>query len=192
MDQHPPTTPNRSRNAYPSELSRTDEHRVPLHRRGTSRQYERLEDLLREAGFKETRVFTPENERREAAKADARGRLKQQLDGSTPVGSQGRKGTGGMFGFLASFVPSWSEDEGVRKHQLTTQSLGRASGKQHQVHLNDADEDEEDEYEDAAHSPTPTPYRQKPPMITTSDFSSPASSSRSSSRAPPLAVYRRH
>lgn len=37
--------------------------RVPLHRRGTSQTYERLEDLLREAGYKETRVFTPETER---------------------------------------------------------------------------------------------------------------------------------
>ena len=39
--------------------------RVPLHRRGTSKTYERLEDLLKEAGFKETRVFTPEDERAE-------------------------------------------------------------------------------------------------------------------------------
>ncbi|KAG6836855.1 hypothetical protein H0H93_002296 [Arthromyces matolae] len=38
-------------------------HRVPLHRRGTSKTYERLEDLLKEAGYKETRVFTPEADR---------------------------------------------------------------------------------------------------------------------------------
>ncbi|KAF9554212.1 hypothetical protein CPC08DRAFT_737738 [Agrocybe pediades] len=55
-----PRTPppvGRRRNRYP-ELGR-----VPLHRRGTSKTYERLEDLLREAGYKETRIFTPETER---------------------------------------------------------------------------------------------------------------------------------
>ncbi|KZP07226.1 hypothetical protein FIBSPDRAFT_875820, partial [Athelia psychrophila] len=40
--------------------------RAPLHRRGTSKTYERMEDLLREAGYKETQVFTPETERAEA------------------------------------------------------------------------------------------------------------------------------
>ncbi|EIW77092.1 hypothetical protein CONPUDRAFT_168110 [Coniophora puteana RWD-64-598 SS2] len=55
----PPSTPPRGRSAsrYPATLGR-----VPLHRRGTSQTYERLEDLLREAGYKETRVFTPEGE----------------------------------------------------------------------------------------------------------------------------------
>lgn len=52
-----PLTPQRGRptTRYPDSLGR-----VPLHRRGTSNTYERLEDLLREAGYKETRVFTPE------------------------------------------------------------------------------------------------------------------------------------
>ncbi|KAJ7136061.1 hypothetical protein C8R44DRAFT_869747 [Mycena epipterygia] len=59
-----PTTPpvrpprGRGRNLYPESIGR-----VPLHRRGTSKTYERLEDLLREAGYKETRIFTPETER---------------------------------------------------------------------------------------------------------------------------------
>ncbi|KAI4525172.1 hypothetical protein EV122DRAFT_258531 [Schizophyllum commune] len=57
-----PRTPVRNARAratrYPDNLGR-----VPLHRRGTSQTYERLEDLLREAGYKETRVFTPESER---------------------------------------------------------------------------------------------------------------------------------
>ena len=55
-----PTTPPRtshSRTRYP------DLGRVPLHRRGNSKTYECLEDLLKEAGYKETRVFTPETER---------------------------------------------------------------------------------------------------------------------------------
>lgn len=161
---------------------------MPLHRRGTSRQFERLEDLLREAGFKETRVFTPENERREAGKADAKGRLKQHLDANRPVSSQGGRGAGGMFSFLASFVPAWSEDEESRKHHLTTQSLGRASGKHNKLILNDEADGDEDEDEDDAAAISPTPHRlsHKPPMITTSDFSSPGSSSSSSSRSPPL------
>ncbi|KAG8216427.1 hypothetical protein J3R82DRAFT_6532 [Butyriboletus roseoflavus] len=55
-----PLTPQRGRSTtrYPESLSR-----VPLHRRGTSKTYECLEDLLREAGYKETRVFTPESDR---------------------------------------------------------------------------------------------------------------------------------
>lgn len=58
----PPRTPPRGRSRYPSSLAH-DGLRVPLHRRGTSNTYERLEDLLRDAGYKETRVFTPETER---------------------------------------------------------------------------------------------------------------------------------
>ncbi|KAJ6590551.1 hypothetical protein DFH09DRAFT_1358752 [Mycena vulgaris] len=57
--QTPPSRPRgRARNLYPESIGR-----VPLHRRGTSKTYERLEDLLREAGYKETRIFTPETER---------------------------------------------------------------------------------------------------------------------------------
>ena len=52
-----PTTPppRQPRPRYP------DLGRVPLHRRGTSKTYEHLEDLLREAGYKETRIFTPDS-----------------------------------------------------------------------------------------------------------------------------------
>ncbi|KII91148.1 hypothetical protein PLICRDRAFT_696268 [Plicaturopsis crispa FD-325 SS-3] len=83
----PPSTP---RGRYPSSLGR-----VPLHRRGTSKTYERLEDLLREAGYKETRVFTPESER--AVAAEQRGR-----DTSASV----RGGVDAVVGFLAGFVPA--------------------------------------------------------------------------------------
>ncbi|KAN0105195.1 hypothetical protein V8E52_011268 [Russula decolorans] len=34
---------------------------IPLHHRGTLKTYEHLEDLLKEAGYKETHIFTPEN-----------------------------------------------------------------------------------------------------------------------------------
>src|ERR1700761_3133942 len=51
-----------SRRLYPSSMSR-----LPTTARGRGRSnvatYERLEDLLREAGYKETRIFTPEAER---------------------------------------------------------------------------------------------------------------------------------
>ena len=58
----PPNRTDRVRSRYYGDLGR-----VPLHRRGTSKTYERLEDLLKEAGYKETRVFTPEAERAQAA-----------------------------------------------------------------------------------------------------------------------------
>ncbi|KAG9311771.1 hypothetical protein JVU11DRAFT_8014 [Chiua virens] len=68
----PPSTPasstlqrGRPTNRYPDSLSR-----VPLHRRGTSKTYERLEDLLREAGYKETRVFTPDADRNTRSAAE--------------------------------------------------------------------------------------------------------------------------
>lgn len=54
----PPRRASRSRSRY-TDLGR----RVPLHRRGKSRTYECLEDLLQEAGYKETRIFTPETDR---------------------------------------------------------------------------------------------------------------------------------
>ncbi|THH13626.1 hypothetical protein EW146_g6619 [Bondarzewia mesenterica] len=83
-----PHTPQRGRNLYPG-LGR-DPNRIPLHRRGTSKTYERLEDLLKEAGYKETRVFTPETER---AEAEAEERRERAL-----------KGKSGIVGFLAGLV----------------------------------------------------------------------------------------
>ena len=77
----PPQTPERGRTRtrrYPPYLShQVDSEGKPrplLHRRGTSHMYETLEDLLKEAGYKETRIFTPEMERREAAQENARKR----------------------------------------------------------------------------------------------------------------------
>lgn len=78
-----PSTPLRGRSLYPTS-------RVPLHRRGTSNTYERLEDLLREAGYKETRVFTPESERHKVA-ADTHA-------------NSVRGGVGAVVGFLAGLV----------------------------------------------------------------------------------------
>lgn len=82
----PPSTPPRGRTRYPDALAR-----VPLHRRGTSKTYERLEDLLREAGYKETRVFTPESER--------------HIDHATDKHTDSaRGGVGAVMGFLTGLV----------------------------------------------------------------------------------------
>ncbi|KAJ7660075.1 hypothetical protein B0H17DRAFT_1145107 [Mycena rosella] len=82
----PSRTRGRTRNLYPESIGR-----VPLHRRGTSKTYERLEDLLREAGYKETRIFTPETERT----------VPQDETKSPTIGSS-------FVGFLANLVPTRS------------------------------------------------------------------------------------
>ncbi|TFY56524.1 hypothetical protein EVJ58_g7587 [Rhodofomes roseus] len=104
----PPSTPPRGRQSsrYPASLALGDPGRVPLHRRGTSKTYERLEDLLREAGYKETRVFTPESERKEARDAESR---KGSLRG----------GVDSVVGYLASWVPGSGRTEST-SHVLST------------------------------------------------------------------------
>lgn len=52
------------------------------HRRGTSKQYESLEDLLTAAGYKETRIFTPESERITDGSAGKQPRSKMSRDQS--------------------------------------------------------------------------------------------------------------
>ena len=91
VDSPIPFTPERGRstNRYPDSLAR-----VPLHRRGTSKTYERLEDLLREAGYKETRVFTPETDRDTRTTAEKDGGA-----GSTMRGS-----VGAVVDFIAGLV----------------------------------------------------------------------------------------
>lgn len=82
----------RMRPRYPQELGR-----VPLHRRGTSRTYERLEDLLKEAGYKETRIFTPETERT--------GKCEDDDDDATVVGDKRTSMVKDVVGFLAGLIP---------------------------------------------------------------------------------------
>ena len=72
---------------------------MPLHRRGNSKTYERLEDLLKEAGYKETRVFTPETER---SRSDGPG------DGPGDAGESRlsvREGMDAVVGFFAGLLP---------------------------------------------------------------------------------------
>ncbi|KIY48458.1 hypothetical protein FISHEDRAFT_73654 [Fistulina hepatica ATCC 64428] len=79
----PPVTPvhNRGVRRYPSALSTGNPHgHVPLHRRGRSHTYECLEDLLREAGYKETRVFTPETERVKSEPERSKGSVRSMVN----------------------------------------------------------------------------------------------------------------
>ncbi|PPQ65984.1 hypothetical protein CVT26_010643 [Gymnopilus dilepis] len=94
----------RTRNRYPNDLGR-----VPLHRRGTSKTYEALEDLLKEAGYKETRIFTPETERTEGGRGGADG----DSSGSKSAGagedsrlSVVKDGMDAVVGFFAGLLPS--------------------------------------------------------------------------------------
>lgn len=182
-------TPQRGRSAYPAHLARTAEGpRVPLHRRGTSQKLECFEDLLREAGFKETRVFTPEVERAEAA-AEAR---RKQADARKEKRGTWleKKGAAGLVDFLSGLV-SWSDSEERKDTAETrhakTQSLGRASGKQKQILLDEENEDAEGTNDCSNVLVTPTPNRRRPftPIIITSNFNSPGSSGSASSRSPP-------
>ncbi|THU94723.1 hypothetical protein K435DRAFT_798692 [Dendrothele bispora CBS 962.96] len=87
----PPTRHSKARSRYPNNLGH-----VPLHRRGTSQRYEPFEDLLREAGYKETRIFTPESERKtELSNAD---------DGNEDSKSNVRA-VGAVMGFLTGLMP---------------------------------------------------------------------------------------
>ncbi|KAF5362662.1 hypothetical protein D9758_009579 [Tetrapyrgos nigripes] len=93
----PPSTPPpryHSRPRYPNDLGR-----VPLHRRGTSQRYEPFEDLLREAGYKETRVFTPESERTAGSSHDdaALSEAKDQRSSGRAVGA--------VVDFLSGLIP---------------------------------------------------------------------------------------
>ncbi|THH03553.1 hypothetical protein EW145_g6175 [Phellinidium pouzarii] len=164
---------------YPAHLSKGDESRVPLHRRGKSKTYERLEDLLREAGFKETRIFTPEAERIEA---EAEERIKREVNATNTVNGKSSRATG-LAGLLAGFVP-WSDTnttmirkDDIRGTKSNAQSMGRAAGKQLLDNIN---------VPETWHPDTPTPWRRPfVPTLSTFDFSSPDSSSSASSRSPP-------
>ena len=112
----PVTHPIRFDARYPSTLGTG---RIPLHRRGTSNTYERLEDLLREAGYKDTRVFTPETERAEIEAEERKAReLERAQEGSA------RAGVGAVVGYLAGLVSRTSssqipeEEAGKRKSPI--------------------------------------------------------------------------
>lgn len=98
VDSSRPSTPQqrgRPSSRYPTSLG---PGHVPLHRRGTSKTYECLEDLLREAGYKETRVFTPETER---AEIEAEERKERELQGQNGTV---KAGVGVVVGFLAGLM----------------------------------------------------------------------------------------
>lgn len=160
---------------YPSHLGRGSEPpRVPLHRRGKSNTYERMEDLLREAGYKETRVFTPEAERLQAqAQTEQERKERKPSDGH----QKGGRATA-LAGFLAGFVP-WNDSTGQRE-RVNSQDETQESD-------NGKLRSKDGDYTDPWHPPTPTPNRRPfVPAIETSDASSAASSSTLSSRSPPF------
>ena len=83
----------------PNDTATPDLGRVPLHRRGTSQTYERLEDLLREAGYKET---LPEGEFEDGTCHEDDSPSAQRVKGGV------RDGVGAVVGFLAGLLPSSS------------------------------------------------------------------------------------
>ncbi|EJD54755.1 hypothetical protein AURDEDRAFT_110251 [Auricularia subglabra TFB-10046 SS5] len=91
----------RSRTRYPSHLAADGQRKPYLHRRGTSKTLESLEDLLREAGYKETRVFSAAES--EAAAAD-------------DPASRASGVSAAVVGFITGLIP------------LSTRSLGRSAG----------------------------------------------------------------
>ncbi|KAJ3732914.1 hypothetical protein DFJ43DRAFT_970059, partial [Lentinula guzmanii] len=104
---HRRTATNRPRTRYPADLARSGDGRTPLHRRGTSQKYEPFEDLLREAGYKETRIFTPETERIASGAGDG--------DGS----SGGKSKVAGVVEFLSGFIPG-SRTSSLRQDSKAT------------------------------------------------------------------------
>ncbi|KAF9511089.1 hypothetical protein BS47DRAFT_1395368 [Hydnum rufescens UP504] len=105
-----PSTPPRRK--YPTTLSRISGTDKLAHRRGTSKQYETLEDLLTAAGYKETRIFTPEAER-----------VGHDAGGISPetMGKEDGPSRGNSLGtFMTNILSSWIPGASV--------SLGRAKG----------------------------------------------------------------
>ncbi|KAI0076515.1 hypothetical protein K474DRAFT_1691312 [Panus rudis PR-1116 ss-1] len=103
------STPPRGRSSarYPATLGLGEPGRVPLHRRGKSKTYEALEDLLREAGYKDTRIFTPESERADKRAAEER----RERDNAGQRAGSIRGGVGAVVGFLAGWMPGVARTE---------------------------------------------------------------------------------
>jgi hypothetical protein len=118
-----PHTPSRGRSRYPSDLAHGGP-RVPLHRRGTSKTYERLEDLLQEAGYKETRIFTPETERLRGYE-QGQGERRQMDD-------RVRSGMDTVVGFLAGLVSGQADSQRVDANDSQHEQMARTSPSAHQ------------------------------------------------------------
>ncbi|KAF8329561.1 uncharacterized protein EI90DRAFT_3062991 [Cantharellus anzutake] len=113
-DADDPSTPVKRR--YPVTLSRVvATASIPNRSRGSSKQYESLEDLLTAAGYKETRIFTPENDRVRDGIAEAR--EASDLEPESTLGGPKRLGH-----LVTNFLSSWMPGASV--------SLGRAQGAQ--------------------------------------------------------------
>ena len=108
-----PSTPTKS-SRYPASLSRVVGTRAgprSPHRRGTSKHYETLEDLLTAAGYKETRVVTPIRTRKGSNSSAV-----ESSDADAPPADR----TDGLGRRLSNFLSSWMPGASV--------SMGRARG----------------------------------------------------------------
>ncbi|KAG5653729.1 hypothetical protein H0H81_010985 [Sphagnurus paluster] len=176
-----PSTPprsSRSRTRYP------DLGRVPLHRRGKSKTYERLEDLLREAGYKETRVFTPEGERAEASAA---------RDHTSPSDHRGgvRTSMGAFVGFLAGLMPAPGRSTSANPDTDTySPPVSPLAQRQKQAQAQDSNTPSSSEPQSPSYTtmtssmeslePTPRAPRRTPPSRTSTTTPVPA---------PPVSMY---
>ncbi|TDL24636.1 hypothetical protein BD410DRAFT_896816 [Rickenella mellea] len=170
-----PSTPLRGRGRYPPHLTKGEDGtpRVPLHRRGTSRTYERLEDLLREAGYKETRIFTPEGERFEAEAE------RKKICGERGHGQSGSSsGVGAVVNFLSGIISGSTNDTGkAQVSQGASEHDGRTV-----VHLDD------DSWRPPSPSPSPHYETFSPKSLTDSMSSGQMSTSAPSLKPPVLRV----
>ncbi|KLO16095.1 hypothetical protein SCHPADRAFT_995335 [Schizopora paradoxa] len=186
------TPDSRGRKVYPASLALDDKNRhVPLHRRGKSKTFERLEDLLREAGYKETRVFTPEAERLAFEAGQRAKREKERRKRVSALGST--NGLGGAVANLFTGIIRQGEQVirgGARPSEIVGHSETGLEGEMHSSRLAIDSSDPP--------SPSPSPrYHQirRPftPNSFSSDCNSPQSSnmpSSSSSRSPPRIARR--
>ena len=101
---------------YPTTLSRVvTAGSIPKRQRGSSKHYESLEDLLTAAGYKETRIFTPERDRVRDVVAEGPTDTNSESESST-------SNTKRIGNIVANFLSSWVPGASV--------SLGRAQGAQ--------------------------------------------------------------
>ncbi len=112
---HNDSDPSTPRKQYPATLSRVvATGAIPNRRHGPSKQYESLEDLLTAAGYKETRIFTPETDR--VRDVIAEGPVDANIESESPTSSTK------IGNIVANFLSSWVPGASV--------SLGRAQGAQ--------------------------------------------------------------
>ena len=107
--QQPPAISDRPRT--PAKYNSLGRRRVPTSSNGVNGQnhtYERLEDLLREAGYKETRIFTPES------KSKSKVAKLEHPSGPEAANTHPRRNSAveTVVGFFTGFIPASATGEG--------------------------------------------------------------------------------